>query len=42
MADILDLQIEDLEPTPGDEKVSNWSFFMCRNSQISVIGCYNP
>ncbi|HOQ52914.1 MAG TPA: hypothetical protein PLF56_04800 [Micropruina sp.] len=42
MADILDLQNSDAEPTPGEEKASNISVrnFFCRNSFVSVSICF--
>lgn len=41
MADILDLQDAETEPTPGEEKASSVSFknFFCRNSSISLSVC---
>lgn len=42
MAEILDLQNGDTEPTPGDEKASNISVrnFFCHNSFVSVSVCF--
>ncbi|MFT3971088.1 MAG: hypothetical protein QM695_12630 [Micropruina sp.] len=41
MADILDLQDGEAEPTPGAEKASNISFrnLFCRNSFVSASFC---
>lgn len=42
MADILNLQNGDAEPTPGEEKASNISIrnFFCRNSYLSASICF--
>ena len=39
MADILHLQGQDPEPTPGEEKWSSISLFICRKSIVSGFAC---
>lgn len=40
MADILELQSDDKE-TPGEEKGSYVSHFLCHNSYVSTQLCFN-
>jgi hypothetical protein len=40
MAEILALQTEDPDETPGQEKASRLSIKWCRNSYVSVAICF--
>jgi hypothetical protein len=41
MVDILSLQTEEPEETPGPDKSSRVSYYrLCRNSYISVSACF--
>ncbi len=42
MAEILDLQNDETPETPGDEKASNKSYFICHNSGTSNFVCWRP
>ncbi len=39
MADVLDMQNQESEPTPGEEKWSSISLFRCRKSIVSGFSC---
>ena len=39
MADILGLQEQEPDETPGPDKASRMSWRFCRNSYISIIAC---
>lgn len=40
MAEILDLQDQEPEETPGSDKASRISIRVCRNSYVSVVFCF--
>lgn len=40
MAEILELQAQDPEDTPGDDKASRVSWRWCSNSYVSVAICF--